>query len=458
MKIIIVGAGEIGKHLAYVLSHDKHDVVVIDKVGDLLDHIKEHLDVMTVEGSGSNIDCLIRAGAKNSDIVIAVSGSESTNVISCQIAAHLGVKNTICRLDSKDFFSEKEKFLPETLHIKNVIVPQYEAVRKILNVLDNKIVSERILFTNPNAIMTAFEVVPSSPLAGSRIKDLSNMEILGHIRFAAILRDRKHIIPNGDTIIVPGDRIYAAGNKEKVQDVVEWNSTDNCRIRKVLIAGATRIGASLAKELYKMKYEVRVIEKDPKRAADFLDEIKAGVMVINGDATDKDTLAESGADSTDAFISVMDDDEDNILCGIMAKEIGARKVVVTTSKAEYAGIIPAISIIDCGFSKSIIAINTVLRVLNLTSESMRVDAILSRVNAFILEFTVHPESTVCGKRIADIKFPLSAVLAMVFRKGEVLSASGGLILQEGDVVVTITERDKISRIEPLFCKRSIFGL
>jgi trk system potassium uptake protein TrkA len=344
------------------------------------------------------------------------------------------------------------------MDLHNVVIPAGECVQKIMNVLDNKIIVERILFSNPDAIMTAFEVLPSSPIAGARLKDIANPDLLDTVRFAAVLRDRQHIIPHGDTIIVPGDKVYVAGQREKVASMVRWNSPDNSDINRVAIAGATRIGKELARRLFDEGYNVRLIEKDFKTGAHLLDDLKAGIMVINGDPTDKEVLVEAGVDASDAFVSALDDDEDNILSCIMAKELGAKKVVTVTNKAEYVNIIPAIDMIDSGFSSSLVAVNTVLRQLDAEAETVSVDAILNRIDAYVFEFKVHSGSQVCGKCINEIKFPLSTVLAVVFRKGNVISAAGNLRLEENDTVATVTTYDKLKALEPLFEKKGLLNL
>jgi len=420
--------------------------------------LKEHLDIMTVPGNGANIECLKKAGIKDTDILIAVSGDESANVLACQLASHMNIQNTVCRLDSVNFFSEEDNLNAKALNLHNIVIPAEECARKIFHVLSNKIVMEKILFSNQNAVMTAFEALPSSPITGARIKDISNTELMDTVRFAAILRDRKHITPHGDTIIVPGDKVYVAGRKSEVESVIKWNSPENSSISKVTIAGATRVGRNLTAKLYEAGYEVRIIEKDFAKGARLLDELKAGIMVINGDATDREVMIEAGVDSTDAFVSALDDDEDNILCAIMAKEMGARKVVTVTNKAEYANIIPAINMIDSGFSSSLVAVNTVLRQIQVKTETVSIEAILNRINACIFEFKVNKGSIVCNKRIDEIKFPLSTTLALVFRDNKVISATGALRFEEGDIATTVTSSDNVKALEPLFAKKGLLNL
>ncbi len=456
MNIIILGAGELGKYLATIFSLDKHDITVIDQDDELLTRLRDRLDVMTITGNGAEIGTLKKAGIGDCELMVAVSGDQATNVLACQVASHLGVTRTICKLNSSCFFSEDDNFTASTLNIDKVVLPVEECVDKILGVLDNHIVTEKILFSDPNALMTSFEVLPSAPLAGTRIRDFPVPDLLNSVRFAAILRDHQHLIPHGDTIFVPGDQVYVAGPKEKVESMVAWNSPKDASITRVVIVGASRIGSKLAAELAGDSYEVRLIEQDEKDGKRLLDEIGAEVMVINGDPTENEVLMEAGVDVCDAFVSALDDDEENILSCILAKRIGAKKVVTVTNKSEYIDIIPAMEMIDCGFTSSLVAVNTVLRSIGTGSGTISIDAILHRINAYLYEFKVQEGAPACGMKVDEIKFPLAAVLALVFRNGQVLAVTGNLELHKGDVVVTIANRKTFNQIEPLFRKKGFF--
>lgn len=449
MKVIIVGAGELGRHLAYILSTENHDVVIVDSSVEGLERLTDKLDVMTLEGSCSSVATLKAAGAESADALLAVSGDEAANILSCQIASKLGVKYTICRLYSSDTFSEKDGVTPESLGIWRIFSPPQECVRKIVDVLNNEIILEKIRFSNPDALMELFEVTRSSILAGLRIKDIPGSDMLSKIRFAAILRDKQFLIPHGDTIFVPGDKVYLAGHHDDVESFIKWITPDSViKSKKVIITGATNTGKLLAGEIAATGSDVIFIEKGRKTGEKLLDELSSGVMLVNGDATDEDVLDEAGIDVCDVFISTASDDEENILSCIIAKRMGAKKVVTLTHKPEYIKIVPALTLIDSGFSATLVSVNTVLRLLE--TGMMRIDAILQHFRARLTEFTVSERSPICGKKLMDAKIPPSSVFALMFRKNEVITPSGGTVFQAGDIVVAIVTNDSEKELKPLF--------
>ena len=210
--------------------------------------------------------------------------------------------------------------------------------------------------------------------------------LLSKIRFSAMLRDQKLITPHGDTIFAVGDEVYIAGDKDSIDSIISFADPNCCQVKDIIIIGATRIGRNLSKKLIKLGYNIRLIDESAKKGEELLNELGEDLMVIHGDPTDGDVLDEAGVSSCDAFISTSDDDEENILTCILAKKMGAQKVVTITNKGEYVDIVPGISGIDCGFSPRLVAVNSVLNLLG--TETARVHAILQRAAAYVYELNV----------------------------------------------------------------------
>jgi trk system potassium uptake protein TrkA len=313
-------------------------------------------------------------------------------------------------------------------------------------------VLEKIVFSHPDAVMTAIRVMPGSPVVGIPILSFPEPALLASARFCGIVRNRKLIIPHGDTIICAGDELYIAGCRDRVRTLVEFVNPLDRPIRRVIIAGGTDIGKRLAERLTELKYDVRLIEKSPKEGESLLNELNLKMMVISGDPTSDEILDEAGTAACDAFVSTQKDDEDNILSCLLAKRQGAAKVIALTNKSEYIYIIPTIDTIDCGFSSRLVASNSVLR--HPISGNLSVNAILHRINACVFEFTVAPDSPIAGKLIRDYRFPASAVLALVFRDKEVLTPSGDLVMAPGDVVATMALPETGKELVPHFRARS----
>ena len=451
MKAIILGAGELGRLIASTLCAENYDVVVIDSSSENFERLKEKLDLMVIEGSCSDVAVLKQAGIQNCDALLAVSGDEAANIVACKIASKFGVKKTICRFYSLDCFSPADGITPDFFGIWRAFSPPEQCVRKISDILDNPVCLEKIQFTNPDALMEVVSITPSSILAGIRIKDIPITELLTKIRFAAIVRDRHFLIPHGDTLLVPGDKVYVAGKRHDVEDFLELISpTDRTRILRGIISGATETGYMLAQNLLKERIEVRFIEKNYQKGESLLDSMPQGMLVINGDPTDEEVMEEAGIQNCDAFISTADDDEENILACIMAKRLGARKSVTITHKPEYIRIVPAMEMIDCGISSTLVSVNTILRMLE--TGTMRIDAKLQRFHAHLTEFTVSAKSPLAGKTIINCKLPPSVVFALLFRGADVITPSGNTELIPGDVVVAIVTPESRKDLEPLFPK------
>ena len=450
MKIAIMGAGTLGKSLATAFCNDKDDVVLIDISSKTLRRVKDKLDVMTVNGDGAEVATLKSANIKSVELFIAVGNNDSQNIHACQIAKHFGVRSTICRLSSEDYFDSEAGLTPISIGIDHVVLPVDACVRKIYNVLDNQQTLEKIIFSVPDAMMAAFLVIPGSPMIGMRLKDFPDPEIIRSIRFSAILRKEKLIYPNGDTVIALNDEVYIAGHKINVKTMLDWASPKGKGIKKVVIAGGSIIGRKLAELLSSSGYDVRLIEEKSSNAEEILDDMNVKMMVINGDANDRDILDEAGVDGCDAFVAVQEDDEDNILSCILAKKLGCKKVIVLTNKEEYITLLPTMKMIDCGFSKWLVAVNSILRHIS-TINHTHTDALLHRAaDAYVSEFEVHKGSSVCSCKIDECVLPESTVLSMVFRDNQVLAPAGDLVLLSGDLVAVIVTHKTEKVIEALF--------
>ena len=449
MRIIIVGAGELGCLLAARLStRNEHDITVIDSSGEEFARLKEKLDLMLIEGSATDVSVLKHAGIESADILFAVSGDENANMVVCRIAQSFGVKNTICRVYSMNVFSEADGITPEMFGIGKVFSSPEECARKVLDVLSNRNVFEKIRFSNPSAIMEVINITPSSLIAGVRIKDFPGTDVLKQVRLAALVRDHRFIIPHGDTIIVPGDRIYVAGSSEKINDFLRLISEEPYSIKRVVISGATKTGEILAKQLLAEGYDIRFIERDQEKGEHLLDVLPAGMIVIHGDPTDEEVMEEAGISNCDAFVSMDENDESGILSCIMAKRLGARKVIAVTHKPEYISIVPAMEIIDCGFNSTLVSVNALFRLMG--NGTYQIDTKLQRFHANLKEFRVTDRSRLCGKSLSECTLPPSTVFAMLFRNDEVITPSGATVFQAGDIAVAIVTPETARELEPYF--------
>ena len=457
MNIIILGAGGLGRNLASTLCNDKHDIVIVDLKASTLKNIKDHLDVMTVQGHSSSIDVLKTAGIENAQLLIAATSDDVSNILACQIANHFKVKSTICRLYSNDFFSKDDNFTPEMLGITDMIFPEEECIKKILDTLENHDILERLVFHAENAMMTIFRIGDKSPVNGIPLIDFPDKNLLKTVRFAAIVRDKKLMVPQGDTIIQKHDELYIIGTKNGIDNMIQWLAPENKPVKKIIVAGAGRMGINLAKKLDETGFDVRVIESDFDKCEEIIDKTKSDMKVVNGDPTNAFILNEAGIKECDVFIGVLEDDENNILSCVLAKKHGAKKVVVTTKKSEYIKIVPDLDIIDCGFNSNLVAVNTVLRHLGTGGGKLSIDAVLHRVDAYVYEFEIEVGSELCSKKIQDCGILDYAVIALIFRNdNESIVPYGTLELKIGDIVTVIATKETAKRLGKFFTKKTRF--
>jgi trk system potassium uptake protein TrkA len=452
MKIAIMGAGTLGKSLANTFCNDKHDVLVIDTSMEVLERLKDKYDVMTLCGNGATVEVLQKASISDIELFIAVSGNDTYNIHACRIAKHFKVKYTVCRLITEKYFDKDSGLTHQKVGIDHIVLPEEACINKIYDVLDNLQTLETIHFSNPDALVTALRIFDDSPIIKMKLKDFPEKDLIKSIRFAAVLRKGNMISPKGDTVLKKNDELYIAGHKDNVKNMLKWLGKEELNIKKIVIAGDSLIAVGLAKKLVGNGYSVKMIIKNYKDAEAFLDKANLNIMLVCGDANDSDILEEAGVDACDAFVAVQDDDEDNILSCILAKRMGAAKVVTLTTKSEYSRILPSIKNIDCGFSKWLIAVNSVLCYFS-TINKAHTNAILHGTDSYISEYEVQQNSPVCDKCIGECRFPESTVLSMIFRNGEVLSPAGDLVLRPGDLATLIVNTNEEHTIGQLFKRK-----
>ena len=448
MNIGIVGAGTLGRFLAETFCNDKNDVTVVDTSSATLTRLRDKLDVMTLTGDAAHCKTLKEARADEFDIFIAVGSSDTMNLHACRIARKLGAKRIICRLSSEKYFDPDTDFTPESMGIDHVAVPQKHCIDKIEGVLGNLDEVDNITFSHEGALISDLRLSANSPLIGITLKDFPEPELLRSVRFAAIVRNGELLAPRGDTILCEGDEVYVAGRAKHVNAMVRWAASNKEDVSMVVVAGDSTLAAGVAARVAEKGFDTRLIERDRANAERLLDDLNSKMMVINGDSSERDVLDEAGVQACDVFIAAGDDDESNILSCILAKRMGAGKVIAITNKVEYVDLVPRMNVLDTGFSRWLVAGNSIIRYVS-TINRVHTSAILHRADAFISEFSVGENSKVAGKRIGDCAFPDACVLSMVFRGDDILTPYGEMELQPGDIVAAVTSRDVERKLSKL---------
>ncbi len=436
MKIIIIGAGELGQLVAMKLSSMKHDIVIVDTRAESLEHASEILESRLLIGAGTDVETLKKAGAKNADLLLALSGDEAVNILSCTMAKTLGTKKTICRVSSTEIFSEEDGISPSSFHIDHIFSPTEESVSYIHGLLQKRLLLRQITFQNPDALLDVVAMPLNSVLSGIPIKDFPCVDLLKRVRFAAIIRRRELIVPHGDTVLEPGDNLYVAGRAEDVTAFVDWLSTDGSTpLRRVLVAGLSPVGEGLTERLLADGLEVRVIEPDYGKADQFMSKLQTNLKVIQGEATNTDVLQEAGVAGCDAFVALSEREGNNILACLKAVRGGAKKVIAMTNTAEYMDIMPAMTQAGCWINITQIAANAAFRLM--AQGMIRVDPELRAIDARLIEVELGAKSKLVHRPLCEVKTPEHFLIALVLRGDEVIAPTGQTVLEPGDHLVMI---------------------
>ncbi len=442
MKIIIIGAGTVGEQIAISLLEEGHDVIIIEKNEVRARYIEETLDTMVIKGNGANINTLNSAGIKEVDVLIAVTDSDEVNMISSLIANKLGAKKKIVRIKDQDYLSNLMAFKKD-LGIDFVINPANAASDQIEKLILNPFASSIATFAEGKISMVKVKLREEFDIVNKKIKDI---EFPGSLLIGAINRDDRIIIPKGDEKLLAGDSIYILGKTEEIKELHTLFGVKQGKVLKIIIVGASDIGIKLAQNLEKYDIETKLIEKDFERsniAASILNK----TLIINGDGTDKDLLKREGIELTDSFISLTKNDEDNLVFSLLAKKLGAKKVIAKVTKPTYSPILETIGI-DAAISPRLITASYILgfirksKILNLI--------LIQEGEAEIVELEVPENKNLNGIPLGKLKIPKDTLITTIIRDKEVIIPHGDDILLPKDKIIILTLKKNTKKIENIF--------
>lgn len=443
MRIIIIGAGEVGYHIASRLASEDKDVVVIDSNEKVLSRVSEQLDVQTVHGSGSSPKILERAGVRDAEILLAVTDSDEINLIACTFANILspGLRK-LARIRNPEYTDYQEVLAKDILDIDMVINPEEEVIRTIERLMGAPGAVEISDFSEGRIKLVGLWVREDSPVAGTKLFDLR--EKVGHERLivAAIIRDDRLIIPQGDNALKDGDLIYFVCEDQYLNKVLHGFGIHSETLRNVLIIGGGNIGYKLAKGLEKRNVHVKIIELDRKRC-EFLAENLNRTVVLQGDGTDQELLLEENVRSMDVVVTVTGDEEYNVLCSLLAKNLGSKMTITRINKFAYLPLVRTVGL-ENTVSPRLSAVNAILKHVR---EGRVISAISIKEEAEALEAIAQAKSELVGKPIKDLPFPQGAIVLCLIRGEEVIIPTGDSIIEPNDRVIVLSTRRNISRVE-----------
>lgn len=439
MKIIIAGAGKIGKNLAEILADEGHDLTIIERDSDTIGHISNTIDAICIEGSATNPEVLAEAGAANADLIVAVTEKDEVNMI-CGIAARsLGTKYVVARIRDPEYLSQRS-FLRDALGLALIINPEYECAKEISRILRMPGAARVEAFPKSNAEIVEFKVGSGSPLAGIQLSELE-AKTKAKVLIAAIERNENLIIPGGRETISAGDRISVIGASPEMRRFFIAAGEYRKPAKNAIIMGGGRISVYLARLLRENGINASIIDVDRARCeilADYLPKNK----IICGDATRSDVLSENGIDTADAFIALTGDDGDNIVASMYAESCGVDKVITKVDRSHYLKMLENSPLDSLVTPRTIISqqIAKYVRALsNSVDSGMETMYRIANEKAEAVEFCIGENCRCIETAFKDMKLKKHVLVAVIIRNSKVIIPGGGDELRVGDHAVIITK-------------------
>lgn len=446
MKIVIVGAGEVGYHIASRMALENKDVVVVDKNPDAVRRIAENIDVQTVTGSGSNPYILEEAGIKEADIILAVTDSDEVNLVACLMADILSADTKkLARLRGAGYDPFHDTLCEHAPHIDTVINPEIEVVKTIEQLMRVPGAVDAGQFAQGRIKYVGIYLDDNAHLAGARLTELPNL-IGGHrLLIAAIIRDEELIIPTGNDQLLPGDLIYFISEEKDLLKTLSIFDKHAEPVKRVMIIGGGSIALRLAVSLEKEGLYCKIIEKNTERCAVLAEKLNKSI-VLHGDGSDQNLLAEENIGDIDVVITLTNDEETNILASLLAKRLGAGKTITQISKFSYFPLMTAIGI-EQVVSPRLSAINSILQ--HIRRGKVLSAASLKGELAEVLEVVALETSDIVSKPLKQIAFPKGAIVAGIIRKERIIIPSGDSIIEPEDRIIIFAQREAINRVEKI---------
>ena len=450
MKIIILGAGQVGASVADVLANEANDITMVDTSAEKLLEMQDRLDIRTVIGQAAHPEVLARAGAEDADMIIAVTNQDEINMIACQVAYTLFHTPTkIARVRSVEYLSHPQLFTQEALPIDVLISPEQLVTEYVQRLIEYPGALQVLDFADGRVQLVAVRAYYGGPLVGHELRTLREHMPGIDTRVAAIFRRGTPIIPEGDTVIEVDDEVFFIAAKRHIRVVMKELRRLDRPCKRIIIAGGGNIGMRLARAL-EYQYQVKLIDHNQRRSRQISEQLEKTIVLL-GDAADGDLLLEENIENTDVFCAVTNDDEANILSAMLAKRLGARKVMALINRAEYVDLVQS-GIIDIAISPQQATIGSLLA--HVRRGDVSVVHSLRRGAAEAIEAVAHGDensSKVVGRAIEDIKLPQGTTIGAIVRGKDVMIAHHDTVIESDDhVILFVVDKKRITDVERLF--------
>ena len=441
MRIVISGVGEVGTHLAKMLSGASHDITVIDDDPKRIEEVAGMADVVTIEGDCTTFAVLKKASVRKADLFIAVRPEESINIISAVLAKQLGARKAIARIDNNEYLEPNNKEMFIDMGIDYLFYPEKVAAREVINLLGHTSTTEYVDFSSGKLSLVVFRLEPASPLVGEVLTGFDDDQAPLSYRTVAITRGGQTIIPREGEQFMEGDVIYVIARQDAVREVMEFSGQSNIEIKNMMILGGSRIGIRIATELQD-EVNIKLIDYNAEKAyrlAETLDK----TLIINEDGRNTEAMMEEGLSNMDAFVAVTGRSETNILAAMLAKRMGVKKVIAEVENLNYINLAESIGI-DTIINKKLVTASNIFRF----TMSTDVQAIkcLTGSDAEVLEFIVKPNSPATKVRIKDLGLPEDTIIGGIVRGDKVFIAVDNMEINPYDRVVVFAMPGSVGKV------------
>lgn len=451
MRIIIAGAGEVGSHLAKMLSIEANEITVIDSSSERLEALGAMADIVTVVGNPSSLSSLKEAGAENADLFIAVYPAEmqDVNIVSALLAKKLGSKKVTARINNEQYLSYDNKYLFTEMGLDLMFYPEKIAADEILDILNSKAAVDGMDFAHGKLQLAAFRLEDNSPIIDMTLIDMARNENLdaSQFRVIAVSRNNETIVPKPEFKFRYHDLVYIITKREGMEKIMTFMGQEEFQIRSTLIMGGSHTAAMVARSLISKDKSVKIIESSRERCNYLAKNLPEKVMIINGDGRDSDLLSDEDIRNYDSFVALTESSETNILACVAAKRMGVKKTIAKVENLEYISLAESMGV-DAVINKKLI---TASRIFKFTlSDKVRSVKYLNGTNAEVIEFIAAPGSRITKAPLMNLDFPKDAIIGGVIRGGDSLIAVGNTKIQEYDRVVVFALPQSVKEIDRWF--------
>ncbi|UCG76159.1 MAG: Trk system potassium transporter TrkA [Gemmatimonadota bacterium] len=445
MRVLIVGAGQVGFQLAKRLSEEDQDVVLIDLDPDRTSYAAEQLDLLTVTGNGASLPVLEKAGLDGAGMLLAVTSRDESNIVACLLASRYAINPRVARISAPEYYEPGSPLAKELFGIDRVISPEREVAWETLQLLASEAATEFVRFMDERIRLIGVRIRAGAPVEGKTMADLGRE--LPDRRFVtvAIVRDGSTQIPRGPSRIAAHDQVFLLTAAEELPAIARLAGYERTELRRVMIAGGNQEAIYLAKHLASHSVSCTILERDRQRCLELAEQLP-DALILHGDARDPELLEMEGVEGVDGFVAMTGQDSVNMLSGLLAKTMGARKVITLIHRTDYIPLVSRIGI-DATVSPRMAAANAILRYVR--RGGVRTVATLKGVNAEAIEYEIGADAPIIDQPLKDVSFPKDGVIGAILRGGEVITPRGDDVLKPGDRAFIFALPNAVADIERL---------